>query len=379
MLTPTKLLFIRLRQHVRYITKALNSVLDWSVWLYIVVPLLVVAIGLYADLWRQFPDWALNIGWEWIYIAIINLFLIGAKPFVGVAEADQLILLQHDRWYKVMKQWGLLYNGLMTIIRLALILIILLPFLVLGSGFTVADLLPLQLYSLGSTIMMYSISPYFYKRGKWWARLLRSSLRSLITVVIWAVPAYGYMVNLWKLDYIFIALLLVILGCTWRYFTGKLPFALQLQQEQEFRSNLTGILLSQVQEQKSTKRKKKPWIFRKSQRLFKSSDYVYTVCELRIKALLRSLSVLQVGLTIIASGSYAVFLVDGFGALVVVIGLVLVKRVWLHLQWEQWSKEQYLQLYLKDSEGTKRAKSLSTNLLTIPGLFIWLAIMVISL
>src|SRR5690606_24477693 len=100
---------------------------------------------------------------------------------------------------------------------------------------------------------------------------------------------------------------------------------------------------------------------------------------LRIKALLRSLSVLQVGLSIIASGSYAIILVDGYGALAVVIGLVLVKRVWLHLQWEQWTKEQYLQLYVKESEQRKRAKSLSTNLLMIPGLLIWLAVFMITL
>jgi len=301
------------------------------------------------------------------------------KPLVGVAEADQLILLQHESWFKVMKQWGLLYSVVMTAAGQLLILIILLPFLVQGGNYTTDELLPLQVYSVGSAIIMYTISPYFYKRGKWWARLLRSSLRSLIVALLWVLPAYGYSAGLWKLDYIFIALLLVILLCLWRYVTVKLPFALQLQQEQEFRSNLTGVLLSQVQENKPTKRRKKPWVFSKSQRLFKRSDLVYSISELRIKALLRSLSVLQVGLSIIASGSYAIILVDGYGALAVVIGLVLVKRVWLHLQWEQWTKEQYLQLYVKESEQRKRAKSLSTNLLMIPGLLIWLAVFMITL
>jgi ABC-2 type transport system permease protein len=379
MLTPTRLFFIRLKQHARYIAKSVNSVLDWSVWLYLVVPMLVIGLGLYVDLWRQFPDWAININWEWPLIAAVGFLLVSAKPYIGVAEADQLLLLQNERWFKVMKQWALGYSSLMAVIRLLLLMFLLLPFLVQASGFTIPELLPLLLYSFVITIIMLISHSYFNKRGKWWMKLLRSLARSTIVAVLWVLPAYGYTADLWKLNYFLFGLMAMMLYFIRRYAATPLPYAQQLQQEQEFRMRLTGALLSQVQENKSSKRWKKPWVFRKSQRLFRRGDSVYTISELRIKALLRSFSLLQVGLTIIAAGSYAIILVDGIGALVVIVGLVVVMRTWLHLHWEQWRKEQYLLLYIAEGQEAKKAKTLSTHLLTVPALLVWLVVLLITI
>lgn len=375
MLTPTKLFFIRLKQHARFITKSFNSVLDWSVWVYFVVPLIVVGIGLYVDLWRRFPDWANFISWEWIMIALVSIFAMGTKPYVGVAEADQLLLLQHQVWFKVMKQWGLGYNFIMTIVRISLLICLLSPFLVQANGFTFMDIVLFFIYSIGVVMTMLMLSPILHKKGRWWQRTIFFTIQITVITLIWILPAYGLCFKQWDFSLLLFGLLVVVIVSLWRYIARPLPFNQQLQQELDFRMSITSILLSQVQEKRPSKRRKKPWIFRSSQKLFKNSNLVYTVSELRIKALLRSTNILRVGLTIIVSGSYAIILTGGTGAIAVAVGLVFLKRVWLNMQWGQWINEQYIQLYLTDSQITKEAKKLSTNILTVPGIIIWLVVL----
>lgn len=376
MLTPTKLYFIRLKQHVRYIFKSVNSVLDWTVWIYFVIPMLVVATGMYVDLWRKFPLWAMEIRWDLSLVAAIGFLLLSAKLHIGVEEADQLILFQHERWLRVIKQWALGYSAIMVTVRMLLVMTLLLPFLLQTAGLSAAALIPLLLYSIVAAVVMLVINYQLNKGGKWWLRLLRSILRSILVALIWLLPAYGAVAGQWQLPYFFIALGLIAFFLVWRYAATSLAYGQQLRQEQEFRMKLTGALLSQVQEKQPSRRRKKPWIFGKSQRLFKRADVASVISELRIKAMLRTPSLLQVWATILATGSYALILVDGIGKVVVMAGLLFITRVWLHLQWEQWKTEQYLQIYLPE---TNKAKKLSQNLLTIPGLLIWLIVVIVSL
>lgn len=368
MLTPNRLFFVRLKQHVRYIAKSLRSVLDWTVWLYVLVPLLFIASGLYIELWTRIPAWANDIPWSLMLITAVSFLLLNAKPHIGVEEADQLILLQHKQWLQRVKQLGLVYSVIMAALRLLILYAVLLPYLMIVAELSKAVLLELLLYSICTSLIMLIVNQYLIKEGKWWMRLIRSGVRSIVLAVVWVLPAFGYTVQLWPLHYFIIASAVIAIVLAWRYAVTPLAYARQLRQEQEFRLRLTSVLLSQVHETKSSKRRKRPWIFRKSQRLFKRSDAHYVISELRIKAILRSPSLLQIWGLMIVVGSYAITLVDGVGVWVIVAGLVFIKRSWLHMQWEHWRTEDYLQLYLTEAYA---AKKLSQRLLMGPGLAIW--------
>ena len=90
--------------------------------------------------------------------------------------------------------------------------------------------------------------------------------------------------------------------------------------------------------------------------------------------MLRSAALLQGWAMIVGLGSYAIILVGGVGSWAVIIGLVLMKRAVLSLQWGQWIKSDYISLYVKEQYA---AYKLSQRVLIAPGLFIWIVVAII--
>jgi len=108
--------------------------------------------------------------------------------------------------------------------------------------------------------------------------------------------------------------------------------------------------------------------------MFKSDELSVVVTELRVKAWLRSASLLQGWLMLTAAGSVAIILVGDISSWVVVAGLVLLKRSVLKMQWDQWIQSDYISLYVKEQYA---AYKLSQHVLTVPGLLIWIVIAII--
>jgi len=376
MLTPAKLFWIRLLQHYRYIGKSLKTTADWTVWLYILIPALIIFSGLYVELWTRLPEWSLNMRWEMIMIAVLGL-MMNTQVHIGVDEADRLILLQHQGWLIKLKRYGYIYSVVMLLLRMSFAFTLLLPF-ILGTTELTSDQLQLVLaYSVVVGILTLAINHYFAKAGSWWRRTLRKGLRALLLAVIYVVPVVVYMLEQWSFTYMLgalVVLLLFTIGVVYRYMTTAFHYGQQLEQEQATRARFTGMLLSQIEENKSTKRLKKPWIYRASQRILKSDHISVVVAELRFKAMLRSKALLQAWIMLVAIGSYAIILVGGVGSWVVVIGLLFLKRTALSLQWEQWIKSDYISLYVKEQYA---AYKLSQRMLIVPGLIIWIVIAII--
>jgi len=376
MLTPTKLFCIRLLQHYRYMGKSLKTIADWTVWLYILIPGLFIFSGLYIELWTRLPEWSHNVRWELIMIAVLGL-MMNTQVHIGVDEADRLILLQHQGWLIKLKRYGYVYSVVMLLLRMSLVFTLLLPF-ILGTTELTSDQLQLLLaYSAVVGLLQLAINHYFAKAGSWWRRTLRIGLRALLLAVIYVFPVALYLLEQWSFKYMFGALVVLILltfGLIYRYMTTVFHYGQQLEQEQAKRARFTGMLLSQVEENKSTKRLKKPWFYRSSQRIFKSDNISVVVAELRFKAMLRSKALLQAWIMLTAVGSLAIILVGGISSWVVVAGLLLLKRSVLKMQWNQWIQSDYISLYVKEQYA---AYKLSQHVLTVPGLFIWIVIAII--
>lgn len=376
MLTPAKLFWIRLKQHYVYIGKSLRTTTDWTVWLYIIVPALFIFSGLYIELWTKLPNWSYSLRWDFILIAMFS-FIFSAQVHIGVDEADRLVLLQHRSWMIRLKRYGYMYSALIMVIRLLLVFLLLLPFLLGTSAIQQTDMLLLLLYSAVAGFLLLTLNHYFVQAGKWRRKLVRALQRSMLLGAVYVFPVYGYIALFWGQTYmlaVFAALLILTLLMLYRYMTTPFHYPQQLQEEQSKRAGFTGILLSQVEEKRASKRLKRPWVFRSSQRLFKSSHAAAVITELRVKALLRSLPLLQVWLLMLAAGSYAIILVGGSGGWVVVAGLLILKRTWLKLQWEQWVSSEYLALYVKNQSG---AYKLSQHVLTVPDLLVWIIVALI--
>lgn len=377
MLTPAKLFWIRLKQHYRYMGKSLHTIADWTVWLYIIVPALFIFSGLYIELWTKLPEWSYVMRWELIIVAVSSMMLY-FQVHIGVEEADRLVLLQHRDWHMKLKRYGYAYSVILLLVRLLLVMGLLLPFIKGTTDLSNEQLLLLLGYSVIAGMTMLTINHYFNKSGAWWRKMLRTMQRTFIVGIIYVLPAALYMLGFLTMPYMLVAtgvLFFVLIVLIYHFMTKSFNYGQQLEQEQEKRARFTGMLLSQVEEQtQSTKRLKKPWIFRSSQRLFKSTDQRFVVTELRIKAMLRSKQLLQAWIILIAVGSYAIFLVGGSGGWAVVVGIYYLQRFALKLQWDEWVKRDYLSLYIKEQLAGYK---LSQNILSIPALIIWIVIAIL--
>ncbi|MFP3490042.1 ABC transporter permease, partial [Staphylococcus sp. SIMBA_130] len=78
----------------RYKIRDLKAALDWTVWLYILIPALVIGVAYYRSWWLVAPDWLTVIPEQ---AAVFPLFLIATTWSLRMytEEADQVYLMQN--------------------------------------------------------------------------------------------------------------------------------------------------------------------------------------------------------------------------------------------------------------------------------------------
>src|SRR5690349_9932300 len=77
LIKPGHLFLIRLKRYAKEQLRAWGSVMDWTVWVYLLVPAIVISGGLYRDLWQGLPEWAPYVPWTWLYPLALFIMMSG--------------------------------------------------------------------------------------------------------------------------------------------------------------------------------------------------------------------------------------------------------------------------------------------------------------
>lgn len=374
MLTPRQLFWIRLKRSGKEQLRVWNSVFDWTVWLYLLLPGLFIAGGLYLEVLQEMPDWAMSLPWSKLYPILLLILLFFGRVRLFVEEADRLFLLQRPEWLQTLKRCGIGYTLVVKLVAIGLPMLILQPFLLKVEGLTGLQLGLAYAYTIVAG-MIWAIGTHMMNgRLRGWRKRIIDLIGMLLFIAVYLIPmlAWAYDTRLLSLSLGGgIVTLLIMLRYGWH---SAIHFEAEVKQESETRLRSTEMLMSQVIESKPLVRLKRPFLFRHSQRLFRKSDAGTMLAEMRLKAFLRCMAHLRVWLSFISASTVAITLVPGPIALFLVAALTMIGSSWLHIQWKQWFAEDFILQFPWSPSSAKKGAVISRFWLLLLPMLLWSAI-----
>lgn len=102
-------------------------------WLYIIIPIVLVFIYHYQKLWAGVSEWVYLIN-EHIMLLPLVLFVNMGRIRTCIYEADQLSIFQKKRWFSELRFWchvqSYIYETMRVIILFLLVNVFLLKYLI---------------------------------------------------------------------------------------------------------------------------------------------------------------------------------------------------------------------------------------------------------
>lgn len=375
MMKPSQLFFYRLKRNLKEQIRAWNSVFDWSVWVYILIPALIIFGGLYREIWQEMPEWASLVPWSTLYpIVLFLLIVFGGRIRIFVDDADRLFLLQRPGWLMALKRYGMVYSLVLQTSGQALLFGVLLPFLLHEEHATFMKVSSAYLYSV-LIAMLVSMTIHLL------TGVFRGWRKGVVETIVLLVLAAAYLYPMLSLEPgtaafgpvwigVAVVLLIVLVACLRK----PLHFETEVKNERSARMGTTELLMSQVIERKPVSRLKRPLVLRQSQRLFAKSDAGTMLAELRIISFVRSLSTLRIWLGFLSATTFASTLVPPSASYALIGGFLFLVVPWLRMQWEQWRSEEFMAQFPWTASDIGTGVRVSRFWLLLPHMMIWSAV-----
>ncbi|MBP0726599.1 ABC transporter permease [Bacillus sp. RG28] len=268
--------------------KVIRSIVDWTVAFYFIVPALIFVGMYYHSMWDVLPNWTSFLSLDSL-LFILFLFFIDGEIRTYVEEADLLLFREDSFILKGIIKRGILLTSFKNSILLGLIVFFLLPILINQFNFTLINCLFFFFYCLVWKIFFSIhnrlIHLHFYK---WWKKYLCKMLTYSIFFILFG---YGFRTKFSVVSVIvilFVSILIMLLVKTLFKYNRYFLRDIYLEQNQE--GKWTKYVLEKSGN--STKRMlaTRPWLLRKSQKIFKRDQMVFRIIESFIKIYFRDQS-----------------------------------------------------------------------------------------
>lgn len=356
--SPRTLALRRFCANAVYQWRALRIALDWTVWLYIVVPVLLLGMKFYWGWWVDPLDAA------WLKLSIVVWLLPLVMPILSgtlrtwVEGGDILFLRQRPHWWKPLVRFGLRQYLLRSAIMTAAILLLLAPWLIRGYA-----LLPVDLIVIGFTVCCLSflaglMRNYNNAVYSGWKRLLIELIIALVAVVLYGVILYSLEINInVVLVYGVVLLFISIPLVRWRIHVQH-TFEQDVEREGEAKLRLTAMLLSRSVEKPQRRKRTRPLLFPKSGYIMNTNDSGRLIGAIAVKSLLRSGAKRKFYLQLLFVGMTASFITSLHG-LFILIGPVLcaILGYWLSLYWKEFIEGDVASMFSLRSESLQQASA----------------------
>lgn len=289
---------------------------DWTVALYIVIPLLGFLGYHYWQWWTSPVQWTTGLyslleGMEGIdpplsentvhsmveaiqhFILFIILFLFSwsGKVRYYIEAADSLFIYQHQTWFLGMMRRGTVISFVLQILKTVLLFLILYPLwrMEVSWGFMIWVLLFLFTFGFKMNAAMFQQLLGLGLSG--WRHRLASMVSFLIGGILFIVLGY-YGVELsfplLGLGSLIVGLSFILAWQIRRRMNRRGAFYTDVEREQRYQWRFAAILLGQVLERKRAKPRRKPLLWRRSQLLFQQRNQVNAFVEAGIKSFFRN-------------------------------------------------------------------------------------------
>ncbi|MFE8703370.1 ABC transporter permease [Cytobacillus sp. FJAT-54145] len=363
-MNSTRLFMNRLIDEWKFQYKIIRSVADWTIILYIIIPSLAIFSFVYRSWWIESPVWIEAIPLH-LLLFIGCLLALAGQYRTFVKEADKVFLIKNNRLFLNMKREGFIYSIVVQSLNTILITTLLLPFLI--RHFSLEPILVVQYFIYLLAIKM--LSMYIKARVR---RIGRKDLRYLtgfICLILFGVLSYT-MLFFWEAGFglvcsmisILISVISILLHIPTIKKIDSFEYELAIEKEEKLKYVHVIYQFSYEIEKTNVSTRTKPFLNKRSKRIFKKRTAANGFIELFIKVFIRNHSYWLAYLQIIFVTATALIVVPPIWIkIIILVGFLIVLYSWLGLLWKKITVSHPLMKKYEEEEGYFKAMSFCMN------------------
>jgi ABC-2 type transport system permease protein len=327
----------RVRRDIIYQYSIIKSVLDWTVMLYFVIPGSIIAFFIYRSWWSELPPWSEFLSLSiLISIAYLTCWAGGFRTFVK--EADGIYFLKHTKKFLNMKKWAFAYSLWKAAFNIIFLAIISLPLLINRFSFTSFEIAGFGIFYIGLTFFIIFIKTIFLSNFNGWRE---ETLMWLILITLFFCNIVIFKTFVFHPLYSSIAGLLFgsfSLALTKSKVSSTRKFQEEVSKEEEERLRYLNFIfrVSPDIEKPKIQKRKKPFLFRHSRRMFKKRTAQNGFFELFLKIIIRNSAYLWGFIRMVAVTGTAIVLVPpAIFKVIILIGFSIFNWYWMENLWNK--------------------------------------------
>lgn len=191
----------RYKRGIMFQHRVFGMVLDWTVIIYIGIPIMIALGVIHYQLWEEPPGWVSRIPVDWSGLSLYAVIVcFSMRTFIE--QADELFVIQRVKFYNALIQWGKYIAIIKSGLEIGVVILYLLPIFLNGYHLSVLSILVIYFYVFLWSLFQKLISRWFVLRGIIW----RKRLVSIVSFVVYGTGLYG----LFYSPLIFIGIILII-------------------------------------------------------------------------------------------------------------------------------------------------------------------------
>ncbi|GEL77780.1 ABC transporter permease [Tenuibacillus multivorans] len=348
MMTGKRLFKRRLKQHIQFYMQIRRVAVDWAVWIYVLIPLLLTGLYQYITLWNMEAGWATYLN-EPALALIITIFIFSGISISFLQSADILYLWQKQDVMGTLHRYRLGYYYTISLVKWLIVIGILAPIFMVYLNWTGSMLCALGLIVYFLQVLVGILRRRFkIQLGKWVSRFLIIGL----VVVVYILMRYS-LAHMATTGWVLALVTIVMTAYYSTYFIRqKQNFYREIDLDTEHKNKLLQLVLMQSAyiggpeylSEKISNLRKHPWLFRKSQKMFKAYTPEIGYREVFIKSLLRSKNWLLLYVQIVGFGVFGIVMFPFWLKWFMWIGMIFLIGNFLKTYWNKIWSHQFLDL-----------------------------------
>ncbi|WP_339285362.1 ABC transporter permease [Paenibacillus sp. FSL R5-0486] len=363
--TPLRLYRRRRIEHFKEQMKNLRLVVDWTVWVYLLVPGLLYLIGWYTSLWtKPLPAWATGLPLP-VLTGLIDVVMLTGGVLIFVEEADVLFLKSRPLWMRTLMRQGLYRSCLQHLGKMILITALTAP--LWSRVYEMSNLqIALMAVWFGAVASFQAITLHMTKvRHTGWRRWIQM-IPLVIGIGYMTINATSWMHGqTWKISFGIVIIMLLLITVGQMRLLMKGTFEGDVREDLRSRLQLTAIMLSRAVSKPKAPRTRSI-IFRKPRKLLRNRSIANRTAEIAFKAFFRNSATMKLYLQLGGLSIAAVALPPFPVNIIVCALLIIMLTVMFYRSWDVFATSDYVQLITYDSEALHLAGSMMVRMLFIP-------------
>ncbi|MDN4602791.1 ABC transporter permease [Paenibacillus sp. F6_3S_P_1C] len=363
--TPLGLYRRRRKEHFNEQLKNLKLVVDWTVWVYLLVPGLLYLSGWYVSLWsKPLPSWTTGLTLPAL-TGLIDIVMLTGGIIIFVEEADVLFLKSRSLWMRTLMRQGIYRACLQHLGKMIAITALTAP---LWSRVYDMSFIQIALIAIwfGAVASFQVIVLHMTKvRYTGWRRWLRMVPLAIVMGIITIGATFWMHGQIWTLLAGIVAAILLLIMVGRMRLEMKGTFEGDVREDLRERLKLTALILSRSITKPKAPRTRTV-IFRKPRKLLRHRSISNRTAEIAFKAFFRNTSTMKLYLQL-GGLSIAAVALPPFPVNVIVCGLLIIMlSVLFYRSWDVFATSDYVQLVSYDAEALNQAATTMVRMLFVP-------------